>query len=78
MTLTRANVAEVKSRLSYFLRLAKSGEKVVICERNHPVAEIVPIPPPVDLALRESAFGLFAGGMEVEELRKALAPLTAE
>ncbi len=73
-----ANVADVKARLSHFLRMAKSGERVVICERNRPVAELVPFTPPVDRALRESAFGLFPGGMTEAELEEALRPMTDE
>ena len=78
MTMIHANVAEVKSRLSYYLRLAKSGERVVICDRNKPIAELVPVIPPIDRALRASAFGMFPGGMSEEELTEALRPMTDE
>jgi len=36
------NVAELKNRLSKYLRFAKSGEEVVIRDRNLPVAKLVP------------------------------------
>ena len=36
------NVAELKSRLSIYLGYARSGEVVVIRERNLPVAKLVP------------------------------------
>ena len=36
------NVAEVKNRLSKYLRFAKGGEEVVIRDRNLPVAKLVP------------------------------------
>ena len=73
-----ANVAEVKAKLSYYLRLAKSGETVVICDRNKPVAELVPVKKPVDRALRESAMGMYPSVMSPEELREALRPMTDE
>lgn len=78
MTMVRANVAEVKARLSHYLRLAKSGERVVICERNTPVAELTAIPRPVDRELRESAFGMFSFPMTDEEFEEALRPMTDE
>lgn len=76
--MTRANVAEVKSRLSYYLRLATSGEQVIICDRNRPIAELVPVSPPVDLKLRESAFGMFSKVMTDEQLDEAMRPMTDE
>ena len=36
------NVAELKNSLSKYLTFAKSGEEVVIRERNLPVAKLVP------------------------------------
>ena len=73
-----ANIAEVKSRLSHFLRLVKGGERVMICDRNKPVAELVPVAPPIDLKLRESAFGMFASSMTEAELNEALRPMSDE
>ena len=78
MTMIQVNVAEAKTRLSHFLRLAVAGEKVVICDRNKPVAELVAVKAPVNLVLRESAFGMFYGGMSEEELQEALRPMTDE
>ena len=40
----RANIAEFKAKLSYFLKLVRGGEKVVICDRNVPVAELTALP----------------------------------
>lgn len=76
MTMIQANVAEVKARLSYYLKLAKGGERVVICERNRPVAELKPIPQAIDRKLRESAFGLYKSVMTKEELEEALRPMS--
>jgi prevent-host-death family protein len=36
------NVAELKNRLSQYLRFAKRGEEIVIRDRNLPVAKLVP------------------------------------
>lgn len=36
------NVAELKNRLSKYLRFAKACEEVVIRDRNLPVAKLVP------------------------------------
>jgi len=36
-------VAELKSRLSLFLREVKNGQEVVITERGRPVAKLVPL-----------------------------------
>jgi prevent-host-death family protein len=74
----KANVSDVKARLSHFLRLAKDGEDVVICARNEPIARLIPIPPKIDLQLRESAFGRYNGCMTEEEVQEALRPMTDE
>jgi prevent-host-death family protein len=38
-----ARIAELKSRLSEYLRAVREGATVTILDRNTPVAEIVPI-----------------------------------
>jgi len=76
VTMIQVNIAEAKSRLSHYLRLATSGEKVMICERNKPVAELVAVKQPIDLERRRSAIGMFPGGMTEEELQEALRPMT--
>lgn len=40
------NVHEAKAKLSEYLAAVEAGERVVICRRNVPVAEIVPLNPP--------------------------------
>ena len=37
------NINEAKSRLSKYARLIKSGETVILCDRNKPFAEIRPL-----------------------------------
>jgi prevent-host-death family protein len=43
--LRTVNVAELKNSLSKYLTFAKSGEEVVIRERNLPVAKLIPFTP---------------------------------
>jgi prevent-host-death family protein len=37
------NVAVLKEKLSYYLKLVKSGEEVVVTSHRHRVARIVPV-----------------------------------
>jgi len=36
-------IAELKARLSAHLRFVRQGEEVLVCDRNEPVARIVPV-----------------------------------
>jgi prevent-host-death family protein len=36
------NIADLKARLSAFIQHVREGEEVLVCERNRPVARIVP------------------------------------
>lgn len=40
MTMKIVNIYEVKARLSEYLDLVERGERVLICRRNTPVAEL--------------------------------------
>jgi prevent-host-death family protein len=48
MKQTTVNVRELKSRLSYYLRLTKSGASVEITERGTPIGRIVPATAPIE------------------------------
>jgi prevent-host-death family protein len=48
-----ANVAQMKAKLSEYLRQVKSGGEVVITERGIPVARLVPLDPDETRATRE-------------------------
>jgi prevent-host-death family protein len=37
------NIHEAKARLSEFLEAVARGERVLICKRNHPIAELRPV-----------------------------------
>lgn len=62
------NINEAKAHLSSYLAKAAKGEKIVICKRNKPVAEIIPIKPtatgkrPIGLAAKEYPFFTISKG----------------
>ncbi len=41
----RLNIHEAKTHLSRYLAKLKSGETILLCRRNTPIAEIRPLPP---------------------------------
>lgn len=43
MSIKRANIGELKTHLSLYVKGVKGGGKVLITERNKPVAKIVPL-----------------------------------
>lgn len=49
------NIAELKNRLSVYVKIAQRGEEVIIRDRNLPVARLAPLPagefPDEELAL---------------------------
>jgi prevent-host-death family protein len=53
------NVAELKNRLSTYLAYVKSGEVIVIRDRNLPVAKLIPF---TAEDAREEELALFAAG----------------
>jgi prevent-host-death family protein len=46
MTMILVNVHEAKAKLSEYLDAVERGERVVICRRNRPVAELTAAPAP--------------------------------
>jgi prevent-host-death family protein len=44
MVMLRVNIAQAKARLSELVRRVKAGERIIISERNVPVAELRPLP----------------------------------
>ncbi len=44
MSTTTLNIHEAKTHLSEHLAKLKEGDRIVLCRRNHPIAEILPIP----------------------------------
>ncbi len=56
MVMRQARIAELKARLSEFLRAVRRGDTVTVLDRDTPVARIVPIRQP-GLHLRRPAPG---------------------
>ncbi len=49
--MVRAGIAELKSKLSHFLKITRAGEDVIITDRGRPVARLVPLDErPTDLS----------------------------
>ena len=42
MRMRTVNISDLKAQLSAHIQLVKDGEEVLICDRNKPVARIVP------------------------------------
>ena len=53
----QVGIAELKSRLSEFLRVVQGGESIAILDRNRAVAHIVPIRERPGLRVRKPASG---------------------
>jgi prevent-host-death family protein len=53
---TRVGIAELKSRLSHYLRAARRGRSVAVFDRDTPVARLVPYAA-LGLLIREHARG---------------------
>ena len=41
--MVKININEAKAKLSKYARMVKSGETVILCDRNRPFAEIRPL-----------------------------------
>jgi len=55
MTMRQVGIAELKSRLSEFLRFVQGGETIAVLDRNRAVAQIVPMPQRSGLRIRKPA-----------------------
>jgi prevent-host-death family protein len=51
----KLNIDDAKSHLSKYLKKLKTGERILLCKRNHPVAEITPLP---EVPVRPRPIGL--------------------
>ena len=67
------NVAELKNQLSKYLRFAKSGEEVVIRDRNLPIAKLVPFT--ADDASEEELELVAAGKMRLPQTKVSLSQI---
>ncbi len=57
MTMKQVGIAELKSRLSEYLRAVRRGETISILDRETPVAQIVPVQQGSALRIRKPAPG---------------------
>jgi prevent-host-death family protein len=67
MYMTTVGVAELRQNLSRYLRLVERGERLVVTERNRPVAELGPPP-----ATGETLDRLIAEGRVSRPTRRGL------
>ncbi len=64
MTMIVVNIFEAKAKLSEFIDAIERGERVVICKRNRPVAELRPV---AAARTEPRPIGLAKGRVEVPE-----------
>jgi prevent-host-death family protein len=57
MAMKKVGIADLKSRLSEYLRAVRRGETIAVLDRQTPVAQIVPVPQRAVLRVREPAPG---------------------
>jgi len=57
MVMREVRIAELKAKLSEYLRAVRRGETVVVLDRETPVAQIVPVRPLSSLRIRKPAPG---------------------
>lgn len=58
----KLNIHDAKTHLSKYLARLKPGERIVLCKRNHPVAEIMLLP---EAPMRPRPIGLAKGRFSV-------------
>jgi antitoxin (DNA-binding transcriptional repressor) of toxin-antitoxin stability system len=64
-TMIMLNIHEAKTQLSRYLRGLKRGQRIVLCRRNVPVAEIVPFEGGAGRDMKPRPIGLAAGEFQV-------------
>jgi len=57
MVMKEVRIAELKARLSEYLRAVRRGETIAVLDRETPVARIVPVRGPAALRVRKPAPG---------------------
>ena len=60
------NIQEAKTHFSRLIKRVKAGERVIICERNVPVAEIKDVPRD-EGRVRMGTFGSYAGLIRIAD-----------
>jgi prevent-host-death family protein len=57
MTMADVRIAQLKARLSEYLRAVKKGQELIVYDRNEPIARVVPFATPSPLVVREAVSG---------------------
>jgi prevent-host-death family protein len=57
MTMKQVRIAELKARLSEYLRAVRGGETIAVLDRDTPVAQLVPVRDRSALRVRKPAPG---------------------
>jgi prevent-host-death family protein len=57
IVMRRVRIAELKARLSEYLRAVRRGETIVVLDRETPVAHVVPVPRSHTLRTRKPSAG---------------------
>ena len=68
----KARISELKNRLSYYLRLVRRGQPLLVYDRDRPIARIDPIGGAGAVAMADADIE------GIGQLRPPLAPLPAE
>jgi prevent-host-death family protein len=75
LTMIMVNIFEAKAKLSDLLDRAAAGERILICKRNQPIAELRPVPAhrtaPRPIGKAKGAFSIpaaFFAPLEPEEI----------
>jgi prevent-host-death family protein len=55
IAMKHVRIAELKARLSEYLRAVRRGETIAVLDRETPVAQIVPVPERLALRIRKPA-----------------------
>jgi prevent-host-death family protein len=70
--MVKANVATAKNQLSRLLRQVKRGQRVIITERNHPIAQLLPYSASDQGADTQVLAALYEDGVLIEPSEKRL------
>ena len=54
MTMSNVKIAELKARLSEYLRIVRKGHEVTVYDRNEPIARVIPYSRTGALVVREA------------------------
>ncbi|MGB7218319.1 MAG: type II toxin-antitoxin system prevent-host-death family antitoxin [Vicinamibacterales bacterium] len=55
--MTQVRIADLKARLSEYLRAVRGGESIAVLDRDTPIAQLIPVRDPRALRVRKPAPG---------------------